>query len=85
MFIGVRSRGRWWVAAARDRPCCASRSPASGSIGSRSSVTPRKDFTYSLPNVPWLIVPVLAWLARARPDGPMSLDRIARMVKERTS
>ncbi|MGZ8514908.1 MAG: hypothetical protein ACXWXA_07675 [Candidatus Limnocylindrales bacterium] len=83
MFIGVRRRA-WWIAAAVTAVLCL---PFAGLWFDWIAVLGHapKDFTYSLPNVPWLIVPILAWLARARPDGPMSLDRIARLVKERTA
>jgi hypothetical protein len=42
-----------------------------------------KDLGYSIPNVPWLAIPILAWAARARTTGPMSLWRVAQLFEAR--
>jgi hypothetical protein len=80
-LIGVRRRS-WWIAALSLLIACL---PFGGQWADWISVLRNapKDLSYSIPNVPWLAVPILAWLARARPDGPMSLDRVAQSVRER--
>ncbi len=71
MFIGIRRRA-WWIAAVVTAIACL---PFAGLWLDWIAVLRHapEDLTYSLPNVPWLVVPILAWFARTRPAaGPMA-------------
>jgi hypothetical protein len=76
MLIGIR-RKPWWIAAAI---ILVASLPFGALWSDWISVVHNapKDLGYSVPNVPWLAVPIVAWLARARPSGAMSLGRLLR-------
>ena len=65
MFIGVRRRS-WWIAAVAVLLVCL----PFGALWADWVAVLRnapKDLGYSVPNVPWLVVPIVAWAARTRP------------------
>lgn len=67
MFIGIRRRS-WWVGAAFIGLTCI----PFGSLWIDWILVIRnapKDLGYSVANVPWLLVPIIAWAARTRPKG----------------
>lgn len=67
MFIGARHRS-WWVGAV----VVALASIPFGTLWLDWVAVARnapKDLGYSLPNVPWLIVPIIAWYWRSRRTG----------------
>ena len=66
MLIGIRHRS-WWIGVA----VVALFAIPFGSLWFDWVAVIRnapKDVTYSLANVPWLIVPIIAWAARTRPE-----------------
>ncbi len=66
MLIGIRHRS-WWIGAI----VVAVLAIPFGSLWFDWIAVIRnapKDVTYSLANVPWLIVPIIAWAARTRPE-----------------
>jgi len=66
MLIGIRNKS-WWVAAAM----VVLLAIPFGSLWFDWIAVMRnapKDLTYSLANIPWLIVPIIAWAARTRPE-----------------
>ena len=67
MFIGIRHRS-WWIGALIVLLICL---PFGSLWVDWISVVRNapKDITYSLANVPWLLVPVIAWAGRTRPTG----------------
>lgn len=79
-LIGARHRS-WWIAAA----IVVIISLPFGSLWFDWVSVIRnapKDLSYSIPNVPWLLVPVIAWAARTRPTGstgPLG-DRLKRSL-----
>jgi hypothetical protein len=76
-FIGIRRRS-WWVGALVVALVCL----PFGSLWVDWIAVIRnapKDLGYSLPNVPWLVVPVIAWMARTRPTGSVPVSWSARL------
>jgi hypothetical protein len=77
MFIGSRHRS-WWIAAVVVGLLCI----PFGSLWLDWVAVVRnapKDLSYSLLDVPWLIVPIIAWAARTRP-APVDYPRLLRRL-----
>ena len=70
MFIGIRHRS-WWLAALVVILLCLPFGTLWVDWISVIRHAP-KDLGYSLPNVQWLLVPVIAWAARTRPTRSIS-------------
>jgi hypothetical protein len=73
LFIGIRHRS-WWIGAAVVALICLPFGTLWFDWISVIRNAP-KDLAYSVLNVPWLLVPVIAWATRRRPRGaPSPID-----------